>query len=210
MIVFAMRLYVVRHAESENNAAGLNHSWSNPWLSPTWKMQAAQLAIAMFSKQIEIIFSSPAKRAADTTKQITRNNEYIRVVKDWRIKERGTGEIPRPRGTTHTLSESIQKQLKVELWQKVEWRIQEFLEELLENYGHYNRVCIVTHGGICAQLAALLEGKSVKTIDTEIAARQKGNHRFMNASITEYDITHKNWEIKDVERIRINDIQHMK
>lgn len=173
-------------------------------------MQAAQLAIALFSKQIEIVFTSPSKRAVDTTKQITRNSDYTRIVKDSRLKERWTGTIPRPRGTTHNLHKDVQKKLKVELWQKVEWRIQMFLEELLEHYGQYDRVCIVTHGGICAQLIALLEWKSVSDIDKEMAARQQGSHRFANASITEYDITHKHWEITNVERIKINDIQHTK
>lgn len=63
-----MRLYLVRHGESENNAAGLWTGWTDAALTPKGEQQAENIRPILASVKFDKILSSDLSRAINTAK----------------------------------------------------------------------------------------------------------------------------------------------
>lgn len=66
-----MQLYLVRHAESENNAKPLHARVEDPPLTTIGRMQAGHLANWLSSLAYDTLITSPVLRALETTRFVT-------------------------------------------------------------------------------------------------------------------------------------------
>ena len=91
-----MQLYVIRHALSEANAAGLIQGQTNSRLTDIGFAQAGLLGRFLRSRGVkpDRIYSSPLTRAYDTAKTIAQNLESApEVVRDQGFMEIDTGSL---------------------------------------------------------------------------------------------------------------------
>lgn len=83
-------LLLVRHAESEWNAAGRWQGQSDPALSPRGLAQARTLAVALAEVRLEAIVASDLRRARDTAAVLAETRGLALRV-DARLRERDLG-----------------------------------------------------------------------------------------------------------------------
>ncbi|WP_448587372.1 phosphoserine phosphatase PspA [Thermocrinis sp.] len=81
-----VRLFLVRHAESEWNPIGRYQGLLDPELSERGKVQAKLLGEAFKKEKIDIIFSSPLKRTYQTALEIAKSHN-LDVIEERRIIE---------------------------------------------------------------------------------------------------------------------------
>ncbi|WP_448583859.1 phosphoserine phosphatase PspA [Thermocrinis sp.] len=81
-----VRLFLVRHAESEWNPIGRYQGLLDPELSERGKIQAQLLAKALEKEKPDIIYSSPLTRTYQTALEIAKKHN-LEVIKDKRIIE---------------------------------------------------------------------------------------------------------------------------
>ena len=67
-----MRIYLVRHGQTEENATGIIQGWNPGKLTPLGIEQAERLAQRLKAIRFDAIYSSDSTRAADTARIITR------------------------------------------------------------------------------------------------------------------------------------------
>jgi len=81
-----VRLFLVRHAESEWNPVGRYQGLLDPELSERGRIQAKLLASAFEKEKIDVIYSSPLKRTYQTAVEIA-SKHNLEVIKEKRIIE---------------------------------------------------------------------------------------------------------------------------
>lgn len=70
-----MKLYLLRHGETQMNVRGAFCGFSDPPLSDTGKRQARQISATFSGKHFDRIYSSPLKRAVETAQIVTGSTE---------------------------------------------------------------------------------------------------------------------------------------
>lgn len=75
-----MRLFLVRHGETDWNKKGIFRGTADVPLSDTGRAQVASLGKAFFDNPIRKIYSSPLSRALDTAKAIARGHRQERII----------------------------------------------------------------------------------------------------------------------------------
>ena len=79
----SMQLYLIRHAESENNARPEHLRQSDPPISATGRLQASRLAEWASTLKIDILITSPFLRTLQTTRMITdAGSQHVHVWHD--------------------------------------------------------------------------------------------------------------------------------
>ena len=81
-----VKLFLVRHAESEWNPIGRYQGLLDPELSERGRIQAKLLASAFEKEKIDVIYSSPLKRTYKTAVEIA-SKHNLEVIKEKRIIE---------------------------------------------------------------------------------------------------------------------------
>ncbi len=81
-----VKLYIVRHAESEWNPIGRYQGLLDPELSERGKLQADLLAKELSHIDVDAVYSSPLKRTLDTAKALLKFKE-LQINSDRRIIE---------------------------------------------------------------------------------------------------------------------------
>ena len=189
-----MKLYVIRHGQTDWNVAGKCQGRTDIELNSTGIEQAKKAKTQLKDYKIDLIICSPLKRARKTAEII---NEAIdcKIISDERIIERNCGNIE---GTTKEEWPSIVNEdidiinnynlnwnkLKVEPIQNVCKRVWNLLDEIQEKYKDKN-ILLVTHGGTCRAINAYFNGISEEGI--VVSAKIK------NCEIREYQ--YKNGKI---------------
>ena len=155
-----MRLYIVRHGETVNNQLGLVQGSSESELSENGINEAKKLHDLVSKLDIDVVISSPLKRAIDTAKLITNNKHEIII--DERLRERhyGTGE-----------GKPVEPELTIKYWDfnlntginEVEKlhdllsRVSDFIEDIRFKYPDKN-VLVVAHSAILRAIHYCLNG----------------------------------------------------
>lgn len=87
-----MRLHLVRHGETDVNAAGRLQGTTNSILTERGHRQAHDMAVASLAWQPEAIYSSPLKRARDVAERLA---DYcgLPVVEEQRLSEMDMGDL---------------------------------------------------------------------------------------------------------------------
>ena len=147
-----MKVYFVRHGESEGNKAQLHQGIGMP-LSETGREQAQKVAERLKKFELDLILASPVTRAKETADIISKaTNVPVRELKEL-SEVKGPSELT---GMSVKNPEAIKvKKLIWENYTKGNWkysdeenfedlnpRVQTFLDHLLKNYKDKNIVCV--------------------------------------------------------------------
>ena len=145
-----MKLYVIRHGETEINVKGLINARNDVGLNETGIKQAKFCSAQVKSLGIDIIFCSPLKRAVETCGYI--NCEKLPVIYDERLMERDAGskqfEKVENIDTSIWYDRTLEKVYEnSEGFKNILRRVTLFLEDMKKEYKNEN-ILIVTHGDI--------------------------------------------------------------
>lgn len=87
-----MKLFLIRHGETEHNKTGTILGWHDSKLTSLGIEQAESVAHKLLSKNIDIIISSDLGRAAQTATIISQTTD-AEVLYDWLLRERYNGKL---------------------------------------------------------------------------------------------------------------------
>ena len=155
-----MKLYVVRHGQTDQNVLGLVQGDTESDLTEKGIEDAKALQELVSSLNIDVVVSSPLRRAIDTAKLIT--NDKYEIIIDDRLIERDYG-----------LSEGkpVDEELTVKYWdfklntdinevekvQDLMFRITEFIEDMRNKYDD-KKVLVVAHSAILRAIHYAING----------------------------------------------------
>ncbi len=155
-----MILYLVRHGETVTNKSGLIQGQRDVELSDKGIENAKELKEIIGSLDIDVVISSPLKRAKDTAKIITDNKYPINI--DDRIIERDWGLIEGIKFTevdsfkNWNFSENTNDN-QIEKVQDFLKRLSEFLEDLRNKYKD-KKVLVVAHSAVLRGMHYIING----------------------------------------------------
>lgn len=154
-----MKLFVLRHGETEENITGMMQGEMETLLNDTGRRQALAVRPKVLESQIDLVISSPKKRALETAELAAPNHL---IITDDRLKSRSHGEFQGKSRSELNLGEywNIKLDQQYERAESVKDfsnRIISLLEEIKEKYKDKN-VLIVTHSGICRILYYYFNG----------------------------------------------------
>lgn len=155
-----MKLYVVRHGQTNENNHTIMQGNMDTELNEKGVEQAKSLIDKISSLNIDLIVSSPLKRAYHTASIISNGN--IEIICDDRLKSRNHGEFQGMKRLDINLDEywniKINKQYeKAESVMDLYNRIDSLLKDIKDKYQD-KTVLIVTHSGICRILYYYFNG----------------------------------------------------
>jgi len=193
-----MELYIARHGQTEYNVLGrIQGSGLDSLLTPVGVEQAKTLGKTIEGIEFDTIYSSPLKRAMDTTR-IVFNDENLfenRALTDSRLVEIGMGEaeglvwedarkglIPDPFDPEYYLPPPGGEELPDMIA-----RIDSFLQELATK--PYQRVFVLTHGYALRVVHAC-------SIDKSVTAIRKAPW-FDNCALVKYVHDGCNWNLAE-------------
>lgn len=156
-----MRLIIIRHGESESNVKGKVEGRTQGRLSERGREQVRRLAQRLAAERIEFILSSDLRRARETTEEIAKYHQEVKIIYSAELQERNFGELE-----GRTLEECFVVQKKSgdslvnftprggEGFGDVERRVRNFLEEqwrflsaetvLISGHASINRMLLKT------------------------------------------------------------------
>ena len=175
-----MRLILVRHGETIENAKKILQGQMEGRLSKKGKEQAKKVAIRLKEKEIDFIYSSDLKRAYDTAKEIQKFHKEIPFKTDKRLRERNFSSLEGKRILGDGWWNNLPKD--AETPEDILKRTQAFISEIAKKHPK-SIVLAVTHGGFKRAATAILHKKSWDEVH--------GEFQFKNTSISIYDITKK-------------------
>lgn len=161
-----MRLYFIRHGESESNHSDLITGQQDVPLTELGRDQARLAGKAMRSAGITIdqIVCSSLMRAHDTAKLIAHELDYseddIRV--NDLVIERTFGTLEGHKKDEFLLTDELIKQSGGELDDHIRVRVQQFLDSLKGTEG---TVLVVSHTGFGRRLRAVVKGIATEDSD---------------------------------------------
>ncbi len=156
-----MKLLLTRHGQTDWNVAGKVQGQTDIELNETGVIQAKVVGEKLSNEKIDVIISSPLKRAKKTA-ELIRGNRDIPILIDERITERSFGEHEGKTREEFNFSEiwnyKLNKQYKeAESVRDLFTRVKGFLNKIKEEYND-KTVLIVTHGGVIVPIRAAIEG----------------------------------------------------
>lgn len=156
-----MKLLVTRHGQTDWNLAGKVQGQTDIELNETGLEQAKIAGEKLLNEKIDVIISSPLKRAKKTA-EIIRGNRDIPLLIDNAITERSFGECEGKTREEFNFEEiwnyKLNKQYEgAESVRDLFTRVQGFLNKIKEEYDD-KTVLLVTHGGVTVPIRATLEG----------------------------------------------------
>jgi broad specificity phosphatase PhoE len=196
-----MRLIVIRHGQTVENATGYLMGHNPGQLTKLGKEQAKSLGKRLAKEKIDLIYCSDLKRTKDTLKEVLKYHRDTPVIYSSDIRERNLGVLQGTKRSDLNWDKIPGRYMKKkpkggESLNHLKQRANKFLNYLKTNHPKES-VFIMTHGGVLRILNALLSGGSI------VESFKK--FKFENTSISEYEIRGDR-----VRRIRFNDNTHAK
>lgn len=176
-----MTVYVARHGQTEWNAENRVCGITDIALSEKGIAQADALAEQVKEKNIEIIISSPMKRAVATSR-IVSEKCHIPMMTDDRLVEQNYGVYEGvDRSDELFLANKRNFAYRYpngESMMQVAVRVYTFLDEIKEQHDSKN-VLIVSHGGVC---------RIIKTYFDDMTNEEFFEYTLQNGKIDKYHI----------------------
>lgn len=167
-----MRLILIRHAESEANAKGINQGQKvDTSLSEKGIKQAKQVAQRLKDEKMDIIYSSDLKRAKETAEQINKFHK-LKIIYDKRLREKDHPD------------EDIEAFIA---------RLKSFFDEI-KNIN--KNILVVAHGGTNLSLLAISTG------DREKGGKLVRRYRQSNTSVNIIEKEGKHFKIHLINCIK--------
>lgn len=156
-----MRLLLTRHGQTDWNVAGKIQGMTDTQLNETGIKQAELTREKLLNEEIDVIISSPLKRARKTA-EIIASGRNIPLIIDDEIRERCFGKFegktPKEFDFDEIWNYKLNKQYEdAESTGELFERIEKFLEKIKQEYKD-KTVLVVTHGGVTVPIRATLEG----------------------------------------------------
>jgi len=165
-------IYLLRHAQSEYNEKGIFQGRLDSDLTPLGFVQARLSAQEFLGKEIEVIYSSPQRRAYKTALTIA-DLLGLEVIVDERIREMSFGnyegkkfwDLVEEEGHIFRawLSNPVRNPLPTqENMEDFSKRVKSFLEDVIN--GPYKNLLVVAHGGTLHAMVCLATGLGLENI----------------------------------------------
>ena len=144
-----MKLFVLRHGETNENITGMMQGDMDTVLNEKGCNQALSVRDKVLESNIDLVISSPKKRAIKTAELAAPN---IPLILDDRLRSRNHGEFEGMRRDEININDywNIKKNnqyIKAESVKDLFDRVESLLKEIKEKYNDKN-VLLVTHSGI--------------------------------------------------------------
>jgi broad specificity phosphatase PhoE len=154
-----MKLYIVRHGETDANTQGIVQGWLDTELNDKGVSQAIEAA-RNFSKPIDAIYASDLKRATRTAQEFRNHHKDIPYFEDERLRERNFGDATGTHRIEHDWEQfwAIEDRATIpnaEIINDFTARVANFLDELKTK--QYNAVLIVGHSGTLNRVQPLVD-----------------------------------------------------
>lgn len=174
------RIIYIRHGHAEHNQYiekgdwGQVHKLRDPSLTEKGKEQASKLAEKLYHEKIDIVLTSPMRRALETTHTVF-NDRNLAIEPIQAITEyggTGTWDWGSPKSVLSglfpstdfgSLSEDWWLSTQNETWDNLRKRVQSFKEHLSQRTEH--TIVVVSHGTFLSQLLQLKSGDSMKNCE---------------------------------------------
>lgn len=174
-----MKIYVVRHGQTDANINNVIQGWLNVPLNEVGHGQAHKAAEG-FHHEVDAIFHSDLKRAVDTAEYFKKRYTDTPCFVDWRLRERCFGEGQGTKKERRDWEVFWSKEHKLvyegaEPLNAFTDRIVSFLESIKSLYTDLDAVLIVTHGGVINRMLTL-------------SGAEEGYQQIDNATVLEFDI----------------------
>ena len=150
-----MRLYVLRHGETDYNVQGKFQGQIDIALNENGKRQLEEVVKEFKNIKIDVIFSSPLSRALEMAKKIGESKK-MQVMIEPRIIERSFGDLEGKYGIDNF--EQKVESYHIEKIEELKIRVFSFLEDITKQYPKDN-ILIVTHEGIAKMIEAFYYGE---------------------------------------------------
>lgn len=151
-------IYIVRHGQTDWNVEGRNQGRTDIELNETGIKQAEETAKKLEGKKIDMVFSSPLKRAYKTAQIISNNH----IISDARLIERCNGDLEGKLKSEYkglvNFADPNEIRHGVEPLPIFRRRITEFFDYILKNYPGKD-ILVVTHAGISIYAKCYFEGE---------------------------------------------------
>lgn len=157
-------IFLVRHGQDIDNAAGILNGRRDTELTELGREQAKTVAEKLADDNIQIIYTSPLKRAYETARIIAQELDIDKVIADEHLVEREFGILTgKPVADISKYTDKILKTDRVNYFLEVEGaedfpilyeRGRKILQEIQERHPDKN-VLIVTHGDIGKMIRAV-------------------------------------------------------
>ena len=183
-----MRLYLIRHGETQYNATKQMQGWGEVPLNDAGIAQAAQLAQRMPQFPLDHIYSSDLRRAVMTAAIIASTTDRP-IAYDPLYRERNPGDL------TNSFYEPSQAFFTDPHYQPPNGEsaltftqcVHQAFEQLITQEGHSDRhIAVVTHGMVCTEFV-----KGCLGFDPY---QQQGFH-WPNTALTICDYTQDHWKL---------------
>ena len=176
-----MKLYIARHGQTVWNAENKVCGITDVELTEKGIMQAKLLAGEVSEKAIDVIISSPMKRAYQTAK-IVSDLCNVEVLIDDRLTEQNYGiyeGVDRISvGFLNNKRNFAYRYPGGESMMQVAYRVYGLLDEIKVNYAG-KRVLFISHGGVC---------RIIHTYFEDVTNEQFFNYTLENAKLKEYEL----------------------
>lgn len=159
-----MKLYVVRHGQTDWNIQNLLQGSTDVDLNETGISQANETSKQLLSIHFDAIYCSPLKRTIDTANIINTNRNFP-IIRDNRLIEREFGDYEGLPGKSvdfkkyWNYSENASDK-NVEPIQVFFNRVKDFLEEIITKFGKTDKnILVVTHNGVNIAIDSIINGR---------------------------------------------------
>lgn len=155
-----MKLYIIRHGETDENAQGIIQGWIDTELNANGLSQA-KAAARSFTHPIDAIFSSDLKRATQTAQEFRALHAHLPYFEDSRLRERNFGDANGTHRDRHDWEQfwsnksTASSSLHIEPLDDFSARVAGFLHDLKSK--PYGAVLVVAHGGVLNRIQAILD-----------------------------------------------------
>ena len=168
-----MKLYIVRHGETEWNTAKKLQGWQNSDLTKKGIRGAKLLRKRLEDINFDYIYSSPQTRALETAEYIKKEDEKLIILDE--IKEMGFGEwegLEKEKLEIQYREEyynfwnkpHIYKTSGGESFEELYKRIEVGLNKIIKNGGE--NVLLVSHGVVIKSIQSMVKGHSLEELWT--------------------------------------------
>jgi len=154
-----MKLIIVRHGETIENATSISMGHIDGTLTELGQSQAIKLVERLKNEKIDFIYCSDLGRTKATLSEIIKYHSGVPVIYDQILRERGKGiyeGLPRSVQKEDRLAQNIDyfkfkpkdsTKYKGESFEDVKDRATRFARYLLRNHAENETILICTHGG---------------------------------------------------------------
>jgi len=195
-----LKIFLIRHGETEHNRDKIVSGISDSMLTETGKLQSKKLAGYFANEKIDTVYASPLSRAIETAREIT-TKKSLQVNCDERLREINFGEWEGKSWDFVHKTVSNWKEIRHEYrspngetQQEVSERVLAFLGEIKKKHKE-GSIVIVGHGSV---------NKAFLGILLKISLKERYSIGQSNACINLIGISNNK-----VEVYKINDTSHL-